>query len=132
MAFRGFQVSREKWLEKLHALEGGNDIYMRFLFAHGRILAKPSKIQVDDKMLHLAQLQSGLFDSPPSELWTSLPEEPTALYQERTNSTGGICLAITYRREIDQFLKALHELHLSNQENFLDREDSASPSPSGA
>jgi hypothetical protein len=128
MAFRGFQVSKEKWLEKVHALEAGNDIYMRFLFAHGRMLAKPSKIQVDDRMLHLHQPQSGLLDCPPTELWISLPEEPTALYQERTNSKGEICLAITYRREIDQFLKALHELHLSNQGTFLDHEGSEVPS----
>jgi hypothetical protein len=126
MAFRGSQVSREKWLEKLHALEAGNDIYMQFLFPHGRILAKPSKIQVDDRMLHLPRLQSALLDSAPTELWIYLPEEPTALYQERTNNTGGICLSITYRRVIDEFLKAFHELHLSNQENFLDHEGSES------
>jgi hypothetical protein len=126
MAFHGNPVTKEKWLENIHELVAEKEIYMRFVFPHGQLLSKLSKLQVDGKMIQSLQQQSILEDYFPTELWLPLPEEPEGFYQIRTNTKGGICLALFLRQLIGERIALFFEIYLSNQENFLDREGSES------
>ena len=120
------ELPREKWLEEVRALIASGKIYMRFLFRCGHILAIPSRLLVDGKKILLRRQLSGLSDSSPIELWIDLPDDLGATYEKKTNATGGVCLAITYKTEVGDHLEPFEKLYLSNQENLSDRASSES------
>ena len=126
MANSGFDIPKKEWLEELHELAKKNEIYMRFEFRSGHILAKPSKLLVGDNTTLLLQRLSEPSGPDPIELFFSLPGEELARYEKRVNEADGVCLSIIYLMRVDNMLFETETLHLSNQEDFLNREDSES------
>ena len=99
---------------------------MRFEFRSGHILAKPSKLLVGDNTTLVLQRLSEPSGPDPIELLIFLPGEELASYEKRVNQANGVCLSIIYLMRAGDMLYEAERLHLSNQEDFLNREDSES------